>query len=374
MIGIITFHAAYNFGSSLQAYATQKILKSLGFDNEIINYRLPNQIHYYGDLISFRFGRKDIIRRISCLSEIKERKLRANRYEDFIRSKLVTGSKQFHTYEEVKAANLSYDMLLAGSDQIWNRHCTAEFKTEPKESILPYFLDFENSECVKRISFSSSLGFMTKEEVKEFLPQLRRFQHLALREKDGAEMIGNLLNVEAANTIDPTLLFDRNQWISDFEADFEQTAGNYILIYSLEKSIKKLRRIQETVKKFAKGQRVICLSPFLSTHMSGIEMRNDAGPIQFLALLNGADCMVTDSFHGTAFSLNLGIPFYTLNTGKDERKKLLLERVGLEGQLLDSIDMLLTKPLPEVDFENAWEKLAAIRKESVDYLKHALMN
>lgn len=373
MIGILTFHAAYNFGSSLQAYATQQTVEQLGYENEIINYRLNNQIHYYGDLLTLKFGKKEFLRRALCLSEIRDRKTRAKRFEQFIQSKLKVSEKEIHTYVELQKADLSYSTLIAGSDQIWNEHCTAEFKTEPATSILGYFLDFENESNVKRISFSSSLGFMKEDEVRKYIPQLKRFQHLALREKDGAEMIARLLNVGTTNTIDPTMLLNRDEWLRAFHDELETEEKGYILLYSLEKSPKKLKRIQEDVRAFAKDKRIICLAPFLSTHVSGIKMRNDAGPIEFLSLLREADCAITDSFHGTAFSVNLGVPFYTLNSGRDRRKQLLLERVGLENQLID-VSSLKDRNIPVCDFADAWDKLDSIRAESIDYLRNALQD
>ena len=372
MIGLITFHAAYNFGSSLQAYATQKTIKKLGYDNEIINYRLNNQIHYYGDLITLQFGKKEFLRRLLCLPEVRARKARAKRYEAFIKRYLKISKGEYHTFKELSEADLKYDILVAGSDQVWNEHCTAEFKTEPPDSILAYFLDFDKDPKTKRISFSSSLGFMKEEEVRKYIPQLRRFRHLALREKDGAEMIGKILGVKTSNTVDPTMLLTRDEWINDFKVGTRGTKPHYVLMYSLEKSPRKMIKIQKRVRDFAGGRKVICLSPFLSTHIKGIHMRNDAGPIEFLSLLIGADCMVTDSFHGTAFSVNLGIPFYTINTGRDHRKQLLLNRVGLEDQLIASADSLAGRDIPSFDFHPAWDKLKAIRDESVDYLKNAL--
>ena len=107
MIGIITFHAAYNFGSALQAYATQKTITKLGFENEIINYRLNNQIHYYGDFLTLRFGRKELLRRVLCLSELGERRKRSERYELFIKNKLFLSDKEIHTYEALDLAGFT---------------------------------------------------------------------------------------------------------------------------------------------------------------------------------------------------------------------------------------------------------------------------
>ncbi|WP_321022921.1 hypothetical protein [Enterocloster bolteae] len=100
-IGIMTYHAAHNFGSVLQAYATQKLLNELGYSNEIINYRLPNQKEYYNKLYSTRFGYKEFLRRLIRFHETDSRKLRIDKFEDFIHRKLVLTETEYNNYLEI---------------------------------------------------------------------------------------------------------------------------------------------------------------------------------------------------------------------------------------------------------------------------------
>lgn len=373
-IGIITYHAAYNFGSQLQAFATQRIITELGYDNDIINYRLPNQIHYYGDLVTTRFGWQVFIKRSLWFSETKQRKIRAKRYENFINTKFQLGNQTFHTYEELQNADLDYSILLVGSDQVWNEHCVAEFWTEPPQSIRGYFLDFENNKDIKRIAFSSSIGAMTEYEISKYLPQLSKFQSISVREKETADLLSRLLDRNVINTIDPTLMLNREEWCNELLSDVpDEPEKNYVLLYTLLKNPVKAIRFEKQVKAFAKERQVICLSPFIGTHIPGIIVRNDAGPIEFLQLLKNADCVVTDSFHGTAFSVNFGKPFYSINpNNKDKRKSQLLDRVGLGSQFITDQEKLLSLPIPDIDFSIPHLRLAALREESLNYLKSAL--
>ena len=372
-IGIITYHAAYNFGSQLQAYATQRTVDALGYESEIINYRLPNQIHYYGDQLSFRFGWKEAVKRSLWLTERKARKLRAERFENFIQTRFRLGEGTYHTFDELRNAGLNYQTLIVGSDQVWNEHCVAEFMTEPPESIRGYFLDFETDLSVKRIAFSSSIGGMTEEEIGKYLPLLERFHAISVREKETAELLSRLLKRDVVNTLDPTLMLDRAAWEKELLTGTpEEPSKGYILVYSLLKNPVKALKLQKSVLDFARGKRVFFINPFISVHIPGIQMRNDCGPIEFLNLLRNADCMITDSFHGTAFSVNFGIPFYSINTGKDKRKTQLLSRVDLKSQLITSLEGLSEKSKPEIDFSTAHSNLIDLRNISLDFLKTSL--
>ena len=148
-IGLFTFHAAHNYGSVLQAYATQNFIKKCGFECEIINYRMPNQKKFYNNLYSFSFGFKKGIQKLMRFSEHKERKKRANKFEKFISDDLKTTVREYSGYEQLTSIVRKYDVLISGSDQVWNENCVAEFHTEPKNSIYPFYLKFDNIKAKK---------------------------------------------------------------------------------------------------------------------------------------------------------------------------------------------------------------------------------
>lgn len=372
-VGLMTFHAAHNYGSVLQAYATQKNIENLGYDCEIINYRLPNQLEYYNKLISTKFGKKAFLRGILSLSEFLQRREKREKFESFIHEKLRLSNGEIHTFQELSKMSLPYATLVTGSDQVWNTHCTAEFANEPADSIRGYFLDF-GPDSIKRIAYSASIGSMSKDEIAVFQKQLQKYDAISVREKDGAEIISRLLNRSVENTLDPTLLLNRKEWL-DFAGEPKTVPQNpYIFVYTLTKSTKQYYKMLSEIKAFAKRRNleVVCVSPFRPGLLNGVKTDNACGPLDFLQYLANASLVITDSFHGTAFSINLEVPFYTLNIGRDFRKQLLLEKVKLFDRLIHSTEDFIEIKDYSCDFTESRKLLEKERECSIQYLRNAL--
>ena len=370
-IGLMTFHAAHNYGSVLQAYATQKTLDRLGLANEIIHYRLSNQLKYYNTFFTPAFGMKTFLQRLPCLAECPIRKVRAEKFERFIRENLRTTEEAYHTLDALRKARLDYSVLLVGSDQVWNRHCVAEFATEPTESILAYLLDFGSPEA-RRIAFSSSVGSMTQEELREFIPQFSRFSSISMRESSAAAMIADLIGREVETTLDPTLMLSAEEWKSLAEPT-PLADGDYLLLYSLKKP-RAFRSLLRAVQLFVanRGWRVVALAPFAPVAGSGVVNGNATGPREFLSLVSRARLVITDSFHGTAFSVNFRVPFFVLGNGKDQRKHLLLRQLGLEKRILGNIGELALHADDACTFEATGPALEVAREKSWNYLLRAM--
>ena len=119
-IGIITYHSAYNYGSVLQAYATQVAVKKLGFDAEIINYRMREQKKIYA-LYRNGFGLKILLKDLMQIPIQGKRIQRIKKFESFINKKLFI-TKECSTPKEVQTIWEKYSIIISGSDQIWNKH------------------------------------------------------------------------------------------------------------------------------------------------------------------------------------------------------------------------------------------------------------
>jgi hypothetical protein len=369
-IGIMTFHAAHNYGSVLQAYATQHIISDLGYKNEIINYRLPNQKSFYNDLYSCKFGAKAFLRRIMRFSEHGKRILRKERFENFICGKMRLSDVEYNTYEELLTLHNAYRVLLSGSDQVWNEHCKAEFMTEPPESILGYYLAFANSDTPK-ISFSSSFGGMKENEIKKYIPLLEQYSFLSVREADGAKILSNLLNGQSVeNTLDPTLLLNKESWN---QLCNEGKKENYILVYTL-RQYHATKELLEHVKVLADRFRLTIklIAPFSIVRDSKIESVIESGPEEFITYIRDASLVITDSFHGTAFSVNMGTPFYVIEHSKDNRKSLLLKTIGLQNRIISTFQELEMIQDYSCDYSQVYKQLENERRKSVRYLKMAL--
>lgn len=368
-IGIMTFHAAHNYGSVLQAYATQKILRELGYENVIINYRLKNQKEFYNSLYTSYFGIKNMAKSLLRLPEHGKRRLRNEKFEDFIYTMLDITEKEYGNYYELKSEEFDFTILISGSDQIWNKYCTAEFKKEPPESILGYFLAF-GAENVKRISISSSFGSSKLEDIVEYKMYLEKYRHLSVREDDGATMLSDLLARKVENTLDPTLLFGKEQW--NIKGTYK-VAGNYLFVYTLRRDTDLL----ETVVKIFGGffDDVVCVAPFCMIRMKGVKSFAECGPLDFISYIRGAKLVITDSFHGTAFSVNLERPFYTIKYGTDRRKEQLLTKLHLSDRLLNTVEEIAELNYSDAltcNFDASRDQLELEREKSIRYLINAL--
>ena len=369
-IGLLTFHAAHNYGSVLQAYATQTMLDSLGLANEIVNYRLPNQLAYYNVFYTPRFGTKRMLKRLACLPEFRLRSQRKRLFEAFIHENLRLSARCFHSFMQLVKEGARYPILLVGSDQVWNRHCAAEFATEPPESILAYLLAFGEPNA-KRIAFSSSIGSMKFEELMEFSAHLNNFDSISMRESSAAEIVSKIVSRPIATTLDPTLMLDRKAWLALAKPTSLATRG-YVLLYSL-KHFPNLHPLLRSVRSYAAKQNldVVSIAPFSPVFSPGVVNAISAGPREFLSLIANARAVVTDSFHGTAFSVNFGTPFFVIDSSRDQRKQLLLAELGLGDRILQSPEDLLNASAFELDFQAAWTVLKAKRLSSWSYLCQA---
>ena len=372
MIGIMTFHAAHNFGSVLQAFATQQTLDRLGYKNEIINYRLINQIEFYNHFYTPFFGTKQFIRSLKRLPEHWKRSKRRNKFEDFINTRLRLTLNVFHTYEELKRADLKYSILISGSDQVWNKYCTAEFKKEPPESIYGYYLAF-GEKSAARIAISSSFGTSKEQDLIDYAKFLDAYDEISVREETGVDFVYNLTGKRATCTLDPTLFFSKEDW--NIEGTYERN-DKFVLLYTLRRRKEVQAMLKQLLQVFGKTDyKVVCIAPFSPVLVPGVENRIDCGPLDFISYIKSAALVVTDSFHGTAFSLNLETPFYTVSYGPDKRKELLLNKVGLTCRYIDAlteIGEIDPDHCFELDFTGCRAALKKYREESINYIRRAV--
>lgn len=368
-IGIMTFHAAHNYGSVLQAYATQTVFDRLGFDNEIINYRLKNQKEFYNNLYSPHFGKKDFVNRVMKIGEHKKRKLRSQKFEEFINHSLRLTEKEYNTLPELQAESFDYSVLVSGSDQVWNKNCVAEFKNEPDESILGYFLDF-GGDSVKRISYSSSFAGRDWNYISRYKDYLERYSSISVRESSSAEMLSEKLNREVVNTLDPTLVLSGREWMIDGTYDIKE---KYVFVYTLSK-YHAANELIVAAKSLADrhGMKVVCVAPFSRIKVKGVESAQDCGPLDFLSYIKSAELVVTNSFHGTAFSVNFNIPFYTIQPKNEKRKTVLLRNLGLESRIVEKAEKLSSIKNYKCDYAHSNSVLEKERAKTVKYIKTAL--
>lgn len=208
---------------------------------------------------------------------------------------------------------------MCGSDQVWN---SAVFYVDPF-----YYLRFAPRE--KRIAFAPSFGrnYVPDYNRKKIARYISELKCVSVRETSGAQIIKQLVNRDAVVLLDPTLLLNAEEWTSALALNASADSA-YLLAYFLDKPS---GQTVEKIKKISKKQKlkIICL-PYVFDEFDFGNPAN-AGPCKFVEYIKNAKFVCTDSFHGTAFSLNFNIPFYTFernykNAGKQSaRIESLLE-------------------------------------------------
>lgn len=369
-VGIITYHSAYNFGSALQAYATQQIIKSLGCETYIINYKIPFQRDYYG-LLGYGKGLKAPLKKLMMVPQLSDRKKRAVRYEHFINYQMNL-TEEISSPEEAKKFKDSFDVYVSGSDQIWNFHSN-EYIHAGMEYMKPYLLHFTEK---KKISYASSVVNMTDEELVKLKLELEKFSAISARERSAAQSLSKLLKIEIPTVLDPTLLMPGEKWFSVMPEEIEQyTKEPFILYYTLKNYMETKKDMLYLANLAAReGLKLVALTPLIPLiRIDGVINAASAGPWEFIDLIRRAKMVITDSYHGTLFSINLRKEFlYLRNKNGDHglRASQLLDLMGIQDRMIDeTTEVDFTS---RVEYSNLNAKLENMRTKSIDYLKCAI--
>ncbi|WP_294157302.1 polysaccharide pyruvyl transferase family protein [uncultured Clostridium sp.] len=360
-IGIITYHSAYNFGSVLQAAATQYAVNKLGYETEILNYRMESQYDFYK--LSRKKGIKSIIKKLLYGKKIKELEERELRFEKFITEKMNL-TDEFSKPESVKLFYRDFDTIISGSDQIWNKHsnelCNVDWKY-----MNPYILKDFNG---RRISYASSIVNMTTEELNKIKEQLKLFYAISCREVSASKRLEKILNKDVCTVCDPTLLLNKEEWSLYFEKE-PIIREDYILFYSLS-SFKRINSVIKKIENRINNMKIVVLSPLAPVILSQKSyIMYNAGPEEFLNLINNAKCVITDSYHGTIFSINFGVDFYYLEDIKknEVRVRDILNTLKITGRKVTNINQINIEK--HVDYKLVNEHIKEYRKASMEYLE-----
>ena len=379
-IAILTFFKSGNFGGELQAFALQKVLRENGYNVEVLHQLRPNNkefvqtgnfkpIYNPSDSKTKKSRIKGkIIANLTRIYNVffgKNSRIRKQRFEKFEKEHINLTSKIFYSFDDLYASNLDYDVFIVGSDQVWNY----EYVFSPE----PYFLTFAKEGALK-ISYAASIGHSSlPEEVVPFYKEwLAAFDSISLRESQGVDIVKSITDKEAITVLDPTLLIPKVNWLEYFNIDSSRQKDNYLLIYILVESPYVFAKAREIASQLnLKIKRVVPRS-WSRQNYSDIENIYDAGPIEFIELFANASFVLTNSFHGTAFSVNFNIPFYSIpkKTKKTNSRFInLLNLVGLQDRIVyDGDNRNLLENLLDIDFIGANHKLEIEKSKSLDFL------
>lgn len=376
-IGIVTFHFAYNYGAVLQAWALMTYLKSQGHDVEIVDYRPKYHTERYAvhrslklsvmathqryGFSPFRMGRAVAGTFIDNLKYRKIRVLKQSLFEDFF-AKNYCLSPGFNNITDLQAATLKYDVLIAGSDQIWNKKLTNNAFDSA------YFLNFGDPTC-KRILYGVSIGETPINECISFESSMSLpIDSYSCRENDDSLDIARLVKTECAHVCDPTLLLNAKTY-QPIECVNFKTKGDYILVYILKENDSLNRCIKEFLNN---GDAVINISP-ISLNIGGGKTLYPVSPSEFLSYIKNACYIITNSFHGTVFSILYQKQFICgLHGTRNKRIYSLLSQLNLDNRVLRNVEDLKLLINTPIDYSLVKPMLSALSKTGGDYLNDCL--
>ena len=350
-IGILTFHRASNYGAVLQAYALTEVLRGLGADAQIIDYRCPEveMCHYPSNL----FKRESLP--AACIHYYGKQKKFGN-FEGF-RQRHLHLSRRYDR-ETIGETCKEYDLFLSGSDQVWSKKYSGMDTTS--------LLDFEEDPN-KKYSYAASFGFTEFPEGTQevYARHLQQFQAVSVREQSAVDLLRSQCGLDAFLSLDPTLILGADKWMQ--LAKKPDIDKNYILIYRVQPPV----HLIEYAKKLSAetGCEIVYLNSSYTDHKE-LHHARFSTPEEFVGWFANAEYVLTNSFHGTAFSIifrrNLTVEIQTkqsLNT----RSRDLLRICGLTERILP--ESYTDYTLGEIDWDLVSSKLETEKKSSIDYLK-----
>ena len=356
-IGILTFHCAHNYGAVLQCYALQEVLKGMGHTVEVIDYR-PYYLTRAYKIVSlhriFSYNPLRFVKRfiLECLS-LPKRAKRFRKFDAFM--------NEYYKISSRREISSDYDVYIMGSDQIWNPKITKGF-----DGYYFGYFPFSKGER-KYVAYAASMETNhLSESAKEYLRKaLNNFDAIGVREIQLADLLRPLTDKDVQVVLDPTLLVTSSFW-NRFVGK-RPLEEKYVLVYQARGESRITKKIANYI---ANQLEALVVTVSGLTYSRSKWMLHTESPWDFVNWFRYADCVVSSSFHGTAFSIVFNKPFYSVRSGRgDTRENSLLRRLNLRDRLIDINSLPIYQ---DIDYKHVNDRLDKYRKESLYFLKSIL--
>lgn len=362
-IGIITFHRAHNYGAVLQCYALSTRIKSMGHNVEVIDYCPTYFKKQYSFFPKEKFAKSSwkgkIYMIIIYLITFLTRLYRFNHFNAFIRT--LPLSKQIQE-DDVDNLSKGYDIIIWGSDQVWNPRLTDKI-----DSV--YTGKIKKGNAIFASYAASTTIYKNDEYMAVYESILQTYDYISVREKSLETFFRQLTDKDLTTVVDPVLLLSREEWHRIAIAPKEE---NYLLVYTVPQH----PNIIKIAKRIAKEMhlKLIELVPREKINFHSYSHQK-VSPEEFVGYFEAASFVISTSFHGTAFAIKMQKPFYTLLMGNevDNRSLNLLKSLGIEqrGISVDCNSYIEKEP---VDYEKVDILLSQIVSESEIFLSKVAHN
>lgn len=378
-IGILTLPLHTNYGGILQAWALQTVLERMGHEVEVLNKkrRIIIDWKHYPVIVAKRLVSRFMLHRYSGPIFIErqvnhERDVIEQYTSDFVKQHI-----KCHYYRTIDdLVKIDYDAIVVGSDQVWSHIHAGNICG----TVINAFLPFTLGKKMIRISYAASFGKdqweYTDQETCKSKELVKKFDGISVREESAIALCRDKLGVKAACHLDPTLLLNAEDYVKDLAIDKVPHSKGNLLLYIIDNNSNKTK-VADAIAMRLK------LTPFAvnsrAEDMSGqsfsIEERIQPPVEQWLRGFYDAEFVVTDSFHACVFSILFHKPFIVIGNPDRgmARFENLLSKLNLTSRLVETssqVDVeLINAP---IDWDDVHNRLALLRTESENYLKHYL--
>lgn len=363
-VGIITFHRSYNCGSMLETYALHYYLKKIGIPSEVIDFSNTGQRRLYSVFFE-NTTFKNIVKNILIFPHKGRITLNNTQYEKF-KNQYFSLSQEFQYMDQLKETK--YDIVIAGSDQIWN--------VTISDSDDTYFLPWMRRG--RKIAYAPSLGakniIQWSDQPEQYGKWIKEFDAISVRELNGAKWLKELTGRETEILPDPTLLLDAEE----YEKLLDNTCtpkGDYIFFYSPSFQRDVCRLVKKLSCRYGMPILVWSTKTYYTraAYRYGFLLPRYESPAVYLSLIRNAALVITTSFHGTVFSTIFRKKFYVIKNegmfGDDDRVWTLLDSVKMTERLITSDYNDKYDYLQAISYKEYDDAICQLRKRADDFLR-----
>lgn len=355
-IGILSMQEVKNYGSFLQAFSLKKNIEAFGHEVDFINIIPGRQLQEYKQSPFAKYEK--LIKRLWGWDFVKRLKIIYKFQTRF--------SKEFLPYLGVKKGldNSHHDIVVIGSDEVFNFAQQTWFGFSPQ--LFGHGLNAD-----KVITYAASFGATTIEKMEklglkdEVAGYLKNLDKISVRDKNSFDVVNDLTGKPPVMNVDPVLIYDYSKFVP-----IEKHKSDYIIIYSYPGRIKAKSEI-EAIKSFAraKGLRLLSIGHYFPW-CDDVVVPN---PFEVLSYFRDAAYIVTDTFHGSVFSIKYNKQFATIVRGMNNNKlSFLLQQFGLQNRIVPDMSKLEEIEDEPIDYNAVNKKIAIERQKSIEYLKENL--
>lgn len=364
-IGILTYHRAENYGALLQAYAMMTYLRSLGHEVAFVDYWPKYHSEYFKAFSLKAFIRSSVKSKLVKLNRLllmgRTLYQRKRTMQEFMFNQL--GLPKRPQYEDRNlVTEEGYDVVVYGSDQIWRKQNMGGVGFDD------WYFGSDNVRADKKIVYAGSMGKIDTDAQDDIYikKQMSNFDKIAVREGDLLDYLKKL-DISSVQVVDPVFLLSRQEW--DKLVIPQCHKGKYILFYNLLNTKESILFVRQLSRQY--GLPIYEITKKTSVFSSKSHLINNASIGEFLGLLKDSEYVVSNSFHGVAFSIIYEKQFYAVGMGtKANRVVSLLESLGMTDRYLHSHQDI--KPVLEIDYDKTSPKTKSIVEKSKEYLSCAL--